>query len=70
MAKDEALIITGKGLKAESMSEGRKPYYMDRHEASIHMWALDALEAKSDLEKEGLELERKRFKDYYQMRWP
>ena len=68
--KDEALIITGKDLKSESISEGRHSFHMDRHEASIHMWALDALEPKSEMEEQEIVSERRRFKEYFQRRWP
>jgi hypothetical protein len=70
MTKDEALLVTGQNLKAEPMSDGRKPYYMDRHEVSIHMWALDALEPKSEMEEQEIRAERRRVKEYYEMRWP
>ena len=70
MDKEYSILVTGKDMKVEPMSEGRKPYYMDRHEASIHMWALDALEPQTELEGQEIKKERKRMKEYYEMRWP
>ena len=69
MNKHEALLITGNNLKTEAVSDFRKPYYMSRHEASIHLWAMGVLEPTSALEKEDIEEEKERMRDYYEMRW-
>jgi len=70
MTKAESLLITGKNLRAESLSDNKYPYHMDRHEASIHLWALDGLEPQTELEEQEIKAERRRMKEYYKMRWP
>jgi hypothetical protein len=69
MIKDKVAIIAGKDFTVEFPANGQHMYYMDRGCALLHLLALNELSPTSDLEKEELNVEKKRIKQFIEMRW-